>query len=252
MELTMTRIQSRQRILIGAALVALTLLAWAYLLMPGGETTMGESMANSLTMLALSVIMWSVMMVAMMLPGAGPMILTYARIHQQREANGSSTVPIWVFLAGYLTVWVGFGISAAVLQWGLHQSALLSSAMGKVGPLLAAGLLITAGAFQFSHLKQACLSKCRSPLSFLMTEWREGTGGALVMGIRHGVFCTGCCWALMLLMFVGGVMSLGWMVALALYFLAEKLLPGGEWISRLTGVALMGAGVAMPFVVLLT
>ncbi len=248
MELTMTRIQSRQRLLIGAALVTLTLLAWAYLVMPGGTAGMGASMASSLNMLALSIIMWSIMMVAMMLPGAGPMILTYARIHQQRRASGSSTVPIWVFLTGYLTVWVGVGVAAALLQWGLHQSALLSSSMGRVGPLLAGGLLITAGAFQFSHLKQACLSKCRSPLSFLMTEWREGTAGAMVMGIRHGAFCTGCCWALMLLMFVGGVMSLAWMAALALYFLAEKLLPGGERISRLTGVALIGAGIVVPLV----
>ncbi len=249
MELTMAQMQSRQRILIGAALVALTLLAWTNLLMPRGNAVMEASMSSDLNMLALSIIMWSIMMVAMMLPGAGPMILTYARIHQQRQANGSSTVPIWVFLTGYLTVWAGFGIAAAVLQWGLHQSALLSSAMGRVGPLLAGGLLITAGAFQFSRLKQACLSKCRSPLSFLMTEWREGTAGALVMGIRHGAFCTGCCWALMLLMFVGGVMNLAWMAALALFFLAEKLLPGGEWISRLTGVALIGSGIAVPYLI---
>lgn len=158
MELTMTRMQSRQRLLIGAALVALTLLAWAYLIMPAGDagmdSGMGASMASSLDMLALSITMWSIMMVAMMLPGAGPMILTYARIHQQRRASGSSTVPVWVFLTGYLTVWVGVGIAAALLQWGLHQSALLSSAMGRVGPLLAGGLLITAGAFQFSHLKR--------------------------------------------------------------------------------------------------
>jgi len=249
-ELTMTRMQSRQRMLIGAALAALTLLAWAYLVMPGGNAGMGTPTASSLNMLALSIIMWSVMMVAMMLPGAGPMILTYARIHQQRQTNGSSTVPIWVFLTGYLTIWLSFGIAAALLQWGLHQSALLSSAMGRAGPLLAGGLLITAGAFQFSYLKQVCLSKCRSPLSFLMTEWREGTAGALVMGIRHGAFCTGCCWALMLLMFVGGVMNLAWMAALALYFLAEKLMPSGEWLSRVTGVALIGAGIAVPFLVL--
>lgn len=247
MELTMTRMQSRQRMLIGAALAALALLAWAFLVMPGGDAGMEVPMASSLNMLVMGIIMWSVMMVAMMLPGAGPMILIYARIHQQRQANGGSTVPVWVFLMGYLTIWVGFGITAALLQWGLHQSALLSSAMGRVGPLLAGGLLITAGVFQFSNLKQVCLSKCRSPLSFLMTEWREGTAGALVMGIRHGAYCTGCCWALMLLMFVGGVMNLAWMAALALYFLAEKLLPGGESISRLTGIVLISAGIAVPF-----
>lgn len=252
MELTMTRMQSRQRMLIGAALVALTLLAWGYLVLPRGDAGMGAAMAGGPQLLALSLAMWSVMMVAMMLPGAGPMILTYARIHQQRKASGGAVVPTWVFMAGYLLVWVGFGVVAAAAQWGLHQNALLSSAMGRVGPLFAGGLLITAGVFQFSHLKQACLSKCRSPLGFLMTEWREGTAGALIMGIRHGAFCTGCCWALMLLMFVGGAMSLAWMAALALYFLAEKLLPWGDRITRLTGFALICAGIVVPLVPAMT
>jgi predicted metal-binding membrane protein len=186
--------------------------------------------------------MWTVMMVAMMFPSAGPMILTYARVHQKKAEHGLASVPTWLFVAGYLAVWTGLALLLALAQWGLHQSELLSSAMGRVGPLLGGGLLITAGAFQFSRLKEACLGKCRSPLSFLMTEWREGHGGALMMGIRHGIFCTACCWALMLLMFVGGVMSLAWMVSLSLYFLLEKLLPPAAQLSRVTGALLIVAG----------
>ncbi len=117
--------------------------------------------------------------------------------------------------------------------------------MGEVGTVPAGLVLILTGLFQFSRLKNACLQKCRSPIGFVLTEWREGYAGALVMGLRHGAFCTGCCWALMLLMFVGGVMNLAWMGALALYFLAEKLLPEMHRISRLTGILLIAAGAAL-------
>lgn len=252
MEMTMTRLHSRERVLTAAALIALAMLAWSHVVMHGTADSMSMSMPASnawgVKMLGLSALMWSVMMVAMMLPSAGPMILTYTRVYQQRRSTGSALVPTWLFVAGYLAIWLGFSILAALAQWGLHQNALLSSFMGQVGPLLGGGILITAGAFQFSRLKQACLSKCRTPVSFLTTEWREGHLGAFVMGLRHGAFCTGCCWALMLLMFVGGVMNLVWMAALALYFLAEKLLPWAEGISRLVGGLLILAGVALPLV----
>lgn len=249
---TMDRMHACERALIGVALVLLSLLAWAYLVRQAMSPDMATPMAPSMSMpggadwgielLAMSALMWAVMMVAMMLPSAGPMILTYARVHQNKAAKGLASVPTWLFVAGYLAVWMGLALLLALAQWGLHQSELLGSAMGRVGPLLGGGLLITAGAFQFSRLKEACLGKCRSPLSFLMTEWREGHAGALVMGIRHGIFCTACCWALMLLMFVGGVMSLAWMAALALYFLLEKLLPPAAQLSRLTGALLIVAG----------
>ncbi|GGX52868.1 hypothetical protein GCM10007392_20380 [Saccharospirillum salsuginis] len=241
---------TRERMLIGVALVGITALAWAYFLVPASGGGMDGSMAMpgpavSLNMLAANVTMWAVMMVAMMLPGASPMILTYTKVRRRRAAQGGAMVPTWVFVAGYLAVWVGFGVLAALAQWLLHQSALLSSAMGKVGPLLGGGLLITAGAFQFSGLKEACMTHCRTPLSFLMTEWREGSMGAWVMGIRHGAFCIGCCWALMLLMFVGGVMNLAWMAALTLYFLAEKLVPYPRMVGRVTGALLVIAGVVV-------
>ncbi|MEP1213621.1 MAG: DUF2182 domain-containing protein [Marinobacter sp.] len=251
MELTMARVYSLERMLVGAVLVVLTVLAWAF--MVTGDTsgdmampvTGAAAQGWNLHLLILNVIMWGVMMVAMMLPGAAPMIMTYIRVHQRRVASHRAVAPTWVFVAGYLVVWAGFGVMAAIAQWILHQTSLLSSAMGHVAPLSGAALLILAGAFQFSHLKQACLNKCQSPLGFLMTEWREGLAGAFIMGARHGAFCAGCCWALMLLMFVGGVMSLIWMAGLAFYFLAEKLVPWPRLFSHATGMVLIAAGVLM-------
>lgn len=246
MELTMATIHLLERVLAGAALIMLAALAWVYMVTGDASGGMAMPMAGAdswnLHLLNLSVIMWAVMMVAMMLPGATPMIMTYIKVHQRRVASHRAIAPTWVFMAGYLVVWTGFGIVAAVTQWALHQSALMSSAMGHVGPLSGAALLIVAGAFQFSRLKQTCLGKCQSPVSFLMTEWREGLTGAFVMGVRHGAFCTGCCWALMLLMFAGGVMSLAWMGGLALYFLAEKLVPWPQLVSHIAGALLIAAG----------
>lgn len=251
MHLTMARLHSRERLVVAIALGVLTLLAWSYLVITGTSRHVDMPMSLpasgewGLDMAAISALMWCVMMVAMMLPSASPMILTYTRVHQQRMAHGRAIAPTWCFIAGYLATWMGFGLLAAATQWGLQQSTLISSTMGKAGPSLGGGLLILAGSFQFSQLKRACLSKCRSPLSFLMTEWRDGTAGALTMGIRHGAYCIGCCWALMLLMFVGGVMSLAWMAALALLFLMEKLVPHAHHVSRLIGGLLIAAGLGI-------
>ncbi|WP_404366857.1 DUF2182 domain-containing protein [Marinobacter sp.] len=248
MELTMSSIRSWERGVVWAALAVLTGLAWSYLISHGlhGEMSITQSASGESglgpSLVAMSILMWSVMMVAMMLPSAGPMILTYLRVNQQRDSRGRRSPSVWVFVAGYLAIWLAFALTAALLQGSLHQNALLSSAMGHVGPLLAGTLLLIAGIFQFSHLKVACLDKCRSPLSFLMTEWREGTRGALVMGIRHGFYCTGCCWALMLLMFVGGAMNLVWMAGLAVYFLLEKLLPWAGQLRRISGLLFICAG----------
>lgn len=249
MELTMAKMHSLERALIGAALVAVSALAWAHLLLGTSSDIMAMPMSEAgagewnLNLLNTALIMWGVMMVAMMLPGATPMIMTYLKIHQRRTASHKAIAPTWVFLAGYLAVWTAFGAAAALVQWALHHNVLLSSAMGNVGPLAGAALLMLAGIFQFSHLKQACLGKCQSPVGFLLTEWREGLSGAFIMGIRHGAFCAGCCWALMLLMFVGGVMSLAWMSGLAVYFLAEKLMPRPRLLSHIAGTALIVAGV---------
>jgi predicted metal-binding membrane protein len=186
--------------------------------------------------------MWSIMMVAMMLPSAAPMILLFAIVSRQRRAQGQPAVPVAVFTAGYLLAWAAYSAVAATAQWELHQLALLSPAMASASPLLAGGLLISAGVYQWLPPKGACLSHCRSPIGFFSTEWREGIGGALVMGLRHGTFCVGCCWLLMALLFVAGVMNLLWVAALAAFVLLEKLFPRGVLIGRVAGVGLIGWG----------
>lgn len=240
MELTLSRMHQLERASLIAALSLLTLLAWWAMMLPMPDGS-ADGMIGQITV---SAIMWSVMMVAMMLPSASPMILTYSRIYQARAGRGMATVPAWLFTAGYLLVWMACAVALATGQWALYERGMLSSAMGHVDPLPGGGLLVLAGVFQFSALKQACLSKCRSPMGFMMTQWREGTIGTLVMGVRLGAYCTGCCWALMLLMFVGGVMSLAWMAALAAFFLAEKRLPEtlARWFRPATGALLIIAG----------
>jgi predicted metal-binding membrane protein len=192
-------------------------------------------------------VMWVVMMVAMMVPSAAPMILIFHRVASDRLTQGQPAVPTAVFLGGYLAVWAGFSALATGAQWLLHDAALLSPGMAAASPLLGGALLVAAGVFQLTPLKHACLTRCRTPLGFLLTEWREGVRGAWVMGLRHGMFCTVCCWALMALLFVGGVMNLLWVAALAIVVLGEKVLPRGDVLGRLGGVALIawGAWVAL-------
>ncbi len=247
-------IHRRDRRVVAAGLVGVTALAWAYIVvlalpvasMPAAGMAMAMPMPQwqpwGAVDFALMLLMWAVMMVAMMVPSASPMILTFTTVQRSRLAKGDAVVPTAVFLAGYAIVWSAFSLAAALAQWGLHQGALLSPMMVSTSPVLGGFLLIAAGAFQWSGLKHACLSKCRSPLSFLLTEWREGTRGALVMGLRHGVFCTGCCWALMLLLFVGGVMNLLWVAAIAVFVLAEKIAPPGWHVARVAGIGLIAWG----------
>jgi predicted metal-binding membrane protein len=183
--------------------------------------------------------MWAVMMVAMMLPSATPTILLFGNVTRRRQLEGRPAVPVAVFTLGYLAVWVFYAIVAGVAQWELHRLALLSPSMAAASPVLAGGLLIAAGLYQLLPLKGACLSHCRSPLHFFSTEWREGVGGALAMGMRHGTYCVGCCWLLMALLFVAGVMNLLWVAVIAGFVLVEKLIPRGDWLGRLGGLALI-------------
>jgi predicted metal-binding membrane protein len=149
-----------------------------------------------------------------------------------------------VFGLGYILVWAAFSLVAVGLQFGLDQAALLSPMMSTTSATLAAVVLMAAGLYQWTPLKQACLRRCRSPLEFLMTEWRVGARGALVMGLRHGAFCLGCCWMLMLLLFVGGIMNVAWVAGIALFVLIEKVAPAGHWIGRAAGAALVVWGAA--------
>jgi predicted metal-binding membrane protein len=198
--------------------------------------------------LATIALMWGVMMIAMMTPTASPMVLSFAGLERRRIGGaGAPWGATSTFLGGYLLVWIAFSVVATLAQWGLHCAAMLSAGgMKTASAWVDAVLLVSAGVFQFSSAKSACLKHCRTPVGFLLSEWREGTGGALVMGVRHGLYCVGCCWLLMLLLFVVGVMNAAWCAALAALVLAERVLPGGLWLARAAGIvlALSGGGLA--------
>jgi predicted metal-binding membrane protein len=186
--------------------------------------------------------MWIVMMVAMMTPSTLPMVVVFDRVARSRPTDAS---PFWVtgaFVLGYLALWTLFSVLATTVQAALHATGLLSPAMKSASSLLSGVLLIAAGAYQLSPLKHACLSRCRSPMAFLLTEWRDGLAGAFVMGWRHGVYCVGCCWLLMALLFVGGVMDLRWIASLSVIVLLEKTLPGAR-LAPVLGIGLAAWGV---------
>jgi predicted metal-binding membrane protein len=235
--------------------VATSLTAWLYLYhlsatMPGMDMpdmpgmVMLRDHAWAPLDVVLLFVMWTVMMIAMMVPAATPMVLTFAAVQRRRREQDRATVPTVVFLLGYAVVWTAYA-AAALAQWGLHEADLLSAAMASTSGRLGGALLLVAGVFQWTPLKQVCLSKCRSPLSFVMTEWREGRAGAFVMGVRHGAYCVACCWALMALLFVAGVMNLWWVAGLAVFVFAERVLPGGPAVGRIAGALLLLAGVAI-------
>lgn len=192
--------------------------------------------------LASLLLMWAIMMVAMMLPSAMPMIHTFIMVKEKRQNASRSGVPTAVFVSGYLVVWTFYSLAATVLQWVLHEQAWLSMQMKSSAPLLSSGILIAVGLYQFTALKQACLNHCRSPLTFLMSEWREGYYGAFKMGLRHGSYCVGCCWSLMLVLFVTGVMNLLAVILIAGFVLGEKILPQAKALSYLSGTMLFAAG----------
>lgn len=181
-------------------------------------------------------LMWAIMMAAMMLPSTVPVVLLFAQVGRQRQARGEPAPRLVLLLAGYLLVWFGFSLFAALAQEALRAGALLTPAMSLARPGLAACLLFAAAAYQWSPPKQACLRVCRSPLSLFLSEWREGWSGALRMGMRHGTFCVACCWVLMALLFVAGVMNLAWVGLLAALVLVERTLPGGARVGRVAGI----------------
>ena len=192
---------------------------------PAAQLTMPMSAWSAANSLAVFV-MWTVMMAAMMLPSAAPMVLCFAELNRRR-AEGTRTV---VFLAAYLALWIAFGGAATVLQWALQTMGWITPMIVSRSAALSAGLLVVAGVFQFSPLKQSCLRACRSPLGFLISDWRDGISGAWRMGMRHGLNCLGCCWALMALLIVGGAMNFLWIAALAILGAIEKIAPKGNFL----------------------
>ena len=248
----MESLLQRERWIVRGCLSAVVVLCWLYLLhlktamvmsgmdMPG--MVMLDTQPWSGVTLLLLFVMWTVMMVAMMVPSASPMVLTFLTVNRTRSAN-NRLVPVGIFLLGYVVVWTAYSALATLMEWGLHQAALLSTTMQATSPILNGILLVTAGIFQLTPLKQACLKGCRSPLTFLMSEWREGAKGAFLMGLRHGAYCLGCCWILMALLFVAGVMNIFWIAVLALVVMAEKVLRNGDRFAQIVGVVLVVAGI---------
>jgi predicted metal-binding membrane protein len=207
-------------------------------LMPTGQAAM-DHRTGFLTLF----VMWTIMQVAMMSPTAVPMILMHGKIERHRHPDRFPYVPVGLFFLGYILLWVAFSLVFALLQVGLQSRSLLSPSLASTSPWLSGGILIAAGLFQFSKLKQACLTQCRSPVTYLMTEWRSGRRGALIMGLKHGLHCVGCCWIMMALLFVAGVMNLFWMAAITAFVLIEKLTARGALFGRVVGVGLILWGV---------
>ena len=248
-------ILKRDRWIVAAGLVAISALAWGYMIhearamantgvcsCAGMKMSGPDTQSWSPATLTPLFLMWSEMMVAMMIPSAAPMILIFTSVNRRRREQERPYVSTGIFLLGYLTVWTGFSAVAAVAQWALHGASLVSPMMVSTSPILGGSLLIGAGVFQWSRLKNNCLSHCRSPLSFLMADWREGRWGAFLMGLKHGAYCTGCCWMLMALLFVAGVMNMWWVAIIAVLVLLEKVVPRGLWVGRVAGVALAAWG----------
>ena len=252
----------RERTLLGVSLLIVCLLSWWYLLTGAGTGMSTVAMTTwefpppvyqagagsgwQLSYWLVMLLMWWVMMIAMMVPSAAPMIFLYARVfrhHHARQGANTVIIPTSAFLLGYLLSWFGFSLLATTVQWALEQTGLVHGMMmWSTSHTLSAGFLIAAGLYQLSPLKNVCLEHCRSPAGFLADHWRKGRFGALRMGIEHGSYCVGCCWLLMLLLFVGGAMNLVWIAGLAMLVLLEKLLAKGEGLARLSGVLLIVAG----------
>lgn len=242
-----------ERIFLGSLFGLLVLACWWWIVVMAGD--MYGSMTGPAAWMmsgetgpaywALLWAMWAVMMAAMMLPAAAPILLLHARAARMRRAPGSVSAPILAIAAGYLLVWSFFSVAATVLQALLVRYEILSPMMEPAEPIAAPALLYVAGIYQLTPLKHACLRACRSPLSFLMSNWRPGWSGALEMGFRHGAYCLGCCWALMLLLFAGGVMNLLVIGALTAWVIIEKLLPFGERGAYLSGVLLIATATWM-------
>jgi predicted metal-binding membrane protein len=278
---TLETVLRRDRLIVAGALGAIAALAWAYVLwlaanmnmggMDMGSTNMGDMDMSGMDMsgsrmvpagigllapaaapwsaveFAFVFAMWAVMMVGMMAPSAAPMILMYARVGRQGRIAGKPLAATGWFAAGYFLAWIGFALAATLVQWVLEREALLGPGMASASNTLGAVVLIAAGVYQWTPLKDFCLVQCRTPLGFLMRHggFRGDVPGCLGLGLRHGAYCVGCCWVLMALLFVVGVMNGLWIALLALLVLLEKLTPWGRWVARAAGVACVAAGVWM-------
>jgi predicted metal-binding membrane protein len=259
---SLERVLRQDRLILLTALAAVAAIAWLWVVVGAatGMSTIGMTRRSGVPDVSgmimepavwtpayagLMFAMWWVMMVAMMLPSATPMLLLFARINRKERAADRPYIPTAVFAAGYLVVWGGFSIAATALQRLLEQLGLLSPMMVATSYWLGGAILVFAGLWQLSSIKGVCLRHCRSPLSFLVQSWHAGSFGAFRMGLEHGAYCLGCCWFLMGLLFFGGIMNLFWIAGLAVYVLLEKTIPFGHWLGRAVGIAAVVGGVLM-------
>jgi predicted metal-binding membrane protein len=249
----------RERLVLFAAVVAIVAMAWGWLLAGSGlgmgavEMTAMAGMDGWLMQPAvwsppyalLIFSMWWVMMVAMMLPSAAPTLPLFARVNRKDKAAPAALTPTAMFVAGYLLAWGGFCVFATALQWAMESVRLLSPMLATTSQWVGASVLLAAGLWQLTPVKAMCLRHCRTPLGFLIGNWRTGLFGAMRMGIEHGTYCLGCCWFLMVLLFFGGVMNLYWITGLAVFVLLEKTVPLGHWLGRMAGIALVAWGAVL-------
>jgi predicted metal-binding membrane protein len=260
---TLEAVLRRDRLLVAGAVGVIAALSWAYVLWLAADMDMGGMDMMGFRMIpagmgimapanapwtaiefAFVFAMWTVMMVGMMAPSAAPMILMYARVGRRGRTEGNPLAATGWFAAGYFVVWVGFSSAATITQWGIERAGLLDDRMASASHVLGGIVLIAAGIYQWTPLKDICLAQCQTPLQFLMRHggFRTDVAGCVLMGLRHGAYCVGCCWVLMALLFVGGVMNVLWIALLALLVLLEKLTPIGQWIARAAGVAFIVGG----------
>jgi predicted metal-binding membrane protein len=268
-EVALDAVLRRDRVIVATALAAITILAWAYVLwlaanmhaeapmaMPMPKGTGMAEMGDMGAMLApafrpwsgaefaFTFAMWTVMMVGMMTPSVTPMVLLYANAGRKAAARGRPLAATGWFVAGYLLVWAGFSLAATLAQWQLSRLAVITPMLASASDLFGGAILLAAGLYQWSPLKYACLVQCQSPLGFLLSRggFSESPWGSLRLGAEHGIVCVGCCWALMALLFVGGVMNLLWIAGLTILILLEKLVPKGSLVPRIAGAAMVAAG----------
>ena len=265
-DLALETVLRRDRRIVAGALGAIVALAWAYVLWLAADMDMGGMDMGGFRMIPAGIglmaraaapwsgiefayvfAMWAVMMVGMMAPSAAPMILLYARVGRQGRLAGKPLAATGWFAAGYFLAWIGFSLAATLAQWGLEREALLDPRMASASNTLGAVVLIAAGVYQWTPLKDVCLAQCRTPFGFLMRHggFRGDVAGCVGLGLRHGAYCVGCCWVLMALLFVVGVMNVLWIALLALLVLLEKVTPWGRWVARAAGVACIAAGIWM-------
>ena len=249
----LARLVAHDRALTLAALVLVTALAWAYLAAMAAD--MGDFASGMDGLIGypvlylwdariffLTLAMWAIMMAGMMLPGAAPTILLFAAITTRQRKAGNASPSALVFGAGYLAAWAAFSLLCVFGQWGLQEVFAAQLLSPRQGARIGGAVFLLAGLYQFTPLKRRCLSHCRTPLQFLAGHWPRNTAAAFRVGAHHGLYCVGCCWPAMALLFVGGVMNFLWAAALALFVLAEKAAPHGEWVARIAGVGFIAAG----------